>query len=356
MKKLLSVLLFLYISFFIFAQEQQSLPSVAIPSPYMSNDNTSTEFFNKQFIFEFMSNTGVSCTFEMLNIDIPDDTVVTENEYRQQCIEEAEDWEYDYILFSKVWTLSGSLYNASDADTFNLIFKYSLINVSSGRTIKSGLYNLSDTMSLNDILSYISKRILYDLNTVTLEVNKDKKTAAVKAKQKEKEKKTKDEYEEQEEMIQKPRRHEIYAMNGFLKPSVRMLSFVSFIAGYSFIPYKFFDFGGAIFLGGGSIDDKLTFENVGFDQFYFGTNTYLNFFLPGFVVEPSIGVKLELSYIVNGALDLYIPISLGMRIHLHKNNYIKIGCDIQFTTFNIMQNEWQNNYLIGLWIGYAKKL
>ena len=355
LKKYLAFFLLIYNSVFLYSQEVPVIPRVGIPSPYMSNDNTSTEFFNKQFIFEFISNTGISCTFEMLNVEMPDDAVISENEYLQQCLEEAEDMEYDYILFSKVWTLSGKLYNAVNTDAFNLIFKYSLINVSSGRNIKSGLYNLSDTMSLNDILSYISKRILYDINTVTLEVSKDKKNTAVKAKKKVKEKKEKDEYEEQES-IRKPYRHEIYVMNGFLKPSVRMLSFFSFMAGYSFIPYKFFDFGGAMFLGGGSIDDKLTFANVGFDKMYLGTNTYLNFFLPGFVFEPSIGVKLELSYIVNNTLDLYIPISLGMRIDLHKGNYLKLCCDIQFTTFNIFANEWQNNYLIGLWIGYAKKL
>ena len=67
-------------------------------------------------------------------------------------------------------------------------------------------------------------------------------------------------------------------------------------------------------------------------------------------------MKLELCYVINKELDLYIPIDIGLRIYLRKENYLKINAVFQFTSFDIFKTDWHNNYLIGIYFGYAKKI
>lgn len=356
MKKIYLTIIFLFCFGLLFAQENKRVPVIAIAAPYMSNDNTFTEFFNKQFAFEFFSSDNNLYEFEIIHTDYDDYTLIPMHQYLEECKKTAYSQNYDYMLFSRVYTLDGSIYNDDLSSKSYIIFKYDLINIYQNKITKSDIYNLDDGYTLNEVLSYISKKIIFDLNNTALEVteqdtkkNQNEKTPEKKESEEPKEVQ---EYEEN----QKPKKHEIYVQNGFCKISPRMMSFFSFNVGYNFIPYKFFDLGGSFFLGGGSREDKFDFSKLSFDKFYFGTNTGLNFFLPGFVVEPSIGFKVELSYMVGGDLDLYIPIDMGFKFNLHKNNYLKINFDFQFTTFNVLKNQWQNNYLIGVWIGYGKKI
>ncbi len=355
MKKTCLAIIFLFCICLIFAQEEKRIPVIAIPAPYMSNDNTFTEFFNKQFAFEFFSSDSNLYEFEIIHTDYDDYTLVTMQQYFEECKQTSYSKNYDYMLFSKVYTLDASVYNDDLSSKKYIIFKYDLIDLNTDKITKSGIYNLDDGYTLNEVLSYISKKIIFDLNNTPLEITEQdiKKIQNEKAdEKKEEEPREVQQYEEN----QKPKKHEIYVQNGFLKTTPKMMSFLSLCIGYNFIPYKFFDLGGSFFFGGGSSEDKFDFSKLSFDRFYLGTSTGLNFFLPGFAVEPSVGFKVELAYLIKGDLDLYIPIDMGFKFNLHKHNYLKINFDFQFTTFNILQNRWQNNYLIGIWIGYGKKI
>ena len=307
-------------------------PSIGIASPYTINNNAATIFFNKQFTFELMSNIILdSYNFEVVITENIRNEILYYNQSKEFVIEK----NYDYLFFSKVYTLEKFLF-----------LKIVIVNPYSDEIIFSKLFKLKNDFNINETLSEVTKNIIKILDDLNLPQIKVKKIKVEKQ-------------EEKDDILlelQKKLKNEFYIQNGFLKTTPKVISFLNWYFGYNFSPFKFFDLGGGFFYGCGKIERKFNFSNINNEYFFIGTNTGISFFLPGFIVEPLIGVKLELCYVINKELDLYIPIDIGLRIYLRKENYLKINAVFQFTSFDIFKTDWHNNYLIGIYFGYAKKI
>ena len=135
------------------------------------------------------------------------------------------------------------------------------------------------------------------------------------------------------------------------------MSFFNWYMGYNFIPFKFVRIEGAFFLGAGGIENRFDFKNINyFENFFLGTYGAFYFFLSGFFIEPFAGFKIEISYVVNDFVYFYMPIDFGLRIFMSKKDSIRIDSNFQFSAFNINKVEWENFFIIGFLIGYARKI
>lgn len=333
MKKIFYFFILIYSVSFINSEENAKV-YIGISSPFMKTNNATAKFFNKQFIFEFLSNeTEVKFNFVILN----DYDTTDIDEFYQMIKKEALEKQIDYILFSETYTINNSV-----------ILKCSLINPYEDSVLFIKNFRSKNDYTINDFITTASIEMFQILNNYPLTIIKQKKIII---------KDTKEDDDLALE-IKANTKHEIMVSNGFLKTTPRVMSFVHSFYGYYYSPVNFFSLGGGFLWGFGVSDDKLTF-NYNVDSpniFFIGTSTGINFHISGYIVEPFVGLKIELCYTIDKYLDLYIPIETGIKIHIRKMNFLSIYNSFQFTAFNLFNYKWENVYIIGINIGYVKKI
>ncbi|HPK61820.1 MAG TPA: hypothetical protein PK426_05175 [Spirochaetota bacterium] len=333
MKKILSFLILIYFVSFICSEENPKA-YIGVSSPFMKTDNATAKFFNKQFIFEFLSNeTEVKYNFVILN----DYETTNNDEFYRLIKKEAFEKQIDYILYGETYTINNSV-----------ILKCSLINPYDDSILFMKNFRSKNDYTINDFLTTVSIELFKILNNSTLTIIKQKKAIVKDAK----------EDDDLSLEIKANTKHEIMVFNGFLKTTPRVISFVHSFYGYYFSPINFFSLGGGLFWGFGINDDRLLF-NYSIDSsksFFIGTSTGISFHISGYAVEPFVGLKIGLCYTIDKYLDLYIPIETGIKIHIRKMNFFSIYNSFQFTAYNLFNYKWENIYIIGINIGYAKKI
>ncbi len=333
MKKLLYFLILIYSTSFICSAENENV-YIGISSPFMKTNNATSKFFNKQFIFEFLSNEiEVKYNFIILN----DYETTDIDEYYQLIKKESIEKQIDYILYSETYTINNSV-----------ILKCSLVNPYEDSILYIKNFRSKNDYTINDFLTSASIEMFQIINNYPLTIIKQKKVIIKDIK----------EDEDLALEIKANTKHEIMVFNGFLKTTPRVLSFIHSFYGYNFSPVNFFSLGGGVFWGFGVNDDKLLFnyDTGSPNSFYIGTNTGIDFHISGYIVEPFVGLKIELCYTIDKYLDLYIPIETGIKIHIRKMNFFCIYNSFQFTAFNLFNYKWENAYIIGINIGYVKKI
>lgn len=309
---------------------------IGISPPYKKNTTSFTVFYNKQFIFEFLANyENEDYKIEIINpIDFN-----SENEYYEKAIEMVFEKEVDYLLFSVVYEI----------DTY-FIFKVILIDPYNENIIFNKMFK-------EEKVSFFNEKLLLNINEL-IKILKDISLQKVYKKnifnKKNIKKKEEDLFSFENKDLSK---HEIFVQNGFLKIQPKIMSFFNYYIGYNFTPFKFFKIEGTFFLGSGDLISNFEFKsNNYFSNFFFGTYGAFYFFLSGFFIEPFAGCKIELSYIVNDFVYFYLPIDFGIRIFVSKKDCIRIDSNFQFSAFNINKLIWENFFIIGFLIGYARKI
>ena len=335
-KKVLGIISFIFFVSFLYSEEGIL---IGISSPYLRNESSETVFFEKNFNFELLFNYSDNYySFEIFNTDIN----AEESRYLRNLKREAIKIECDYILHSVIYS----------SKTY-LFYKVQLISPYTDTVFFNKLYSKKIDFALSEFLTECSLDIINKLNSLSL--TKVKKNTFKRDYEKEK-----SEEEKLEEFVAKYK-HEIFFSNTFFKNHASTMSFLELFTGYGFSPFNFFSVEAGMFLGGGSLDKTLAMLDTGINRFYVGWFAGFNFYAR-FVVEPSIGMRFELNYLQGDAFYFTIPVDVGLKIYINPKNAVRINTSFQFTALNLqrvvdeIQPWWENNYIIGFMIGYAKKL
>ena len=304
--------------------------TISISHPYMRNQSVNTIFFNKQFVFEFLSLYNADVQIEILSSD----DSVSETEYKLDCIEGAKLNDSDYLIYS---VISG-YYN-------NIFLKVNIINVWTGELLLYKFYSSKVEYGIDEVLTEVVSKIIDSIKELKLT-----KIAKIVTKNK----KEKNLYASSE---QTPNyKHEIFIQSGILKNHPTVMSFLNLYLGYNFSPFEIFNIEGALFLGTGYYEKKFNFGYDIFNDFFIGTYAAFRFFLKG-KVEPSIGLRGEFSYlVVHKVLSVALPIDVGIKIYINNENLIRINSSFQFNYFDIFIGKWVESWTVGVLVGYARKL
>jgi hypothetical protein len=325
----ISILLFI-INLFCISQEKVV---IGISSPFMKNQDVNTIFIHKQFVFELLSNyNSEKYNIEIITSEISDD----EKLYLKNCKLESRKIDIDYLLYSVVYTINS-----------NIIFKILLINPYEDNVILTKIFNEKSYLNINEILSEKTQEIINMIE--------EKELVKVKNKQKTKDEINKNESQNKQNEVKKELKHEIFLSNGFFKNTPLANSLFTWYIGYNFTPFKFLSVETSFYWGGGSFGKEFNFTSSTFDEFLLGGYTGLYFFIDN-IVSPQFGIRLEFSYIVNRDAYFFIPIDLGLKIFITRENVLRINSTFQFTYLNFGNLIWEKSYIIGLIIGYARKL
>jgi len=304
---------------------------ISISPPYMKNQSVNTNFFNRQFVFEFLSSYNGDFQMEILSNE---EDFASEKEYKIDCIEKAKQNNSDYLIYSVI----------SGYDN-NIFLKMIIINVWTNEVLSYKFYNSKVLYGIDEVLTEFVDKIIGNLKELNL-VKSVKKII--------KQKKEKDPYKNS---IQTPNyKHEIFVQSGILKNHPLVISFFNLYSGYNFTPFDIFNIEAAIFFGTGYYEREFNFGYNIFDDFFIGTYTAFRFFIKG-PLEPSIGLRVEFSYLtVKSILSVSLPIDAGIKIYINSENLIKINSSFQFNYFDIFIGKWVNSWTVGVLIGYARKL
>jgi hypothetical protein len=295
----------------------------------MKNQEVNSIFYHSQFIFELLSNnTNEKYLFEALNVDNKE----SESEYIRICIEESQKNKFDYLLYSDVYTIHNIIY-----------FKVVLKNPYNDEIVIDLLYSEKNDFYVNEYLTENAKEIIQKINDLNLQKVKNKKV------------KFKEDQVTQEIEVKEPSKHEVFIMNGFFKNNPTIMSLFSWYLGYDYSPIRNFNIESAFFWGSGYTENSMEFKSEFFSEFFFGTYASIHLFLPG-IIEPSLGIRIETGYLINENAYLSLPIDMGIKIYMTKKNVLKINSSFQYTYFNINNRVWENNFIIGIIIGYAWKI
>ncbi len=334
MKKFL-VLLFLIVHMFYIFSEENLL--IGISSPFLRNENSSTMFYNKQFSFEILfKNNSDKISYEIINIDEID--IEKESEYIKTCKRIAINNGYDYLLYSSVYS----------NDLF-LFFKVQLLNPYTDDVIFIKLFIKKIDYTLSETISDCSEEIINVINSSSLDRIQGKNLFKENIKKEEG-------AEEQLDQYATRFKHEIFFLNSFLKNHSNTVSLVEIYSGYNFSPFDFFSIEAALFWGYGFKDSDLSFSKITEEtNFFIGQSAGFYFNLP-LIVEPSLGLRLEINYIINDHFYFTFPIDLGLKIYIRQKHAIRINTSFQFITYDINDFKWSYNFMIGFMVGYALKI
>ncbi|HOV15708.1 MAG TPA: hypothetical protein PK771_15575 [Spirochaetota bacterium] len=332
MKKTFFFIFYFFILFFTFAQEVKEKIVIGIAPPLIRNKNVTTIFMNRQFIFEFLS---------LFPDNIYDVEILTpkvsenENEYLNNSFNEGFKIEVDYIAVSKVYIVNNKIF-----------FEFNIINPYNNIVYFSSLYSKTMTENMNDFLLEITDKIIKSINQLKLEKIKNKNSNI-----KKKNIDNVDKIVEDKTFY----KHEVFILNAFLKNTPKIMSFLSWYIGYNFTPFNFFNVETGLFLGTGFKENEFSFDKIGINDFFVGGFGSVGFFIPG-IIQPSINLRLEFGYIVNDIAFFSLPVDLGIKIFVTKENVIRINSSFQFNYLSFNSLLWEKNYIIGIMVGYARKI
>jgi hypothetical protein len=299
-------------------------------SPFIEQESAATIFYHKQFQFELLSR----FENELYDVELlQTDNNIEYSDHVREMKRQVLDSGYDYLLYSHVYLLDDYI-----------AFSLELVNPYTDIIQKSWVFNEKRGFTINESLSQNTTIILNDIYNLDLKKIKNKVTV-------EKIEEPDDPLEEVKENY----KHELFLMNGFLKNHPGIMSVLSWYTGYSFSPYDFLRLEAGFFAGAGFQVDQFNFDSFAVNQPYIGGYAGLFIYFKG-IFEPTIGVRLEFSYIFNEEAYLSLPVDVGFRIYLNPRNALRIGSSFQFTTFSFNALEWKNRFTIGVLFGYARKL
>ena len=306
---------------------------IGIFPPYIRNESPATMFYYKNYVFEFLFNNDKNkYLVEIINVE----TASEESLYLKNCKEEIRQEGVDYFLYATVQSTDDYLF-----------FNVQLLNPYNNEVVFSKFFTQKIDYAINDSLSESVKKIIKTLK------KHDLKRAKVKVFTK-KENKTKKE-EDGFKPLKIKYKHEVFFLNGFLKNHPNIMSFLEIYSGYNFSPFDFFCVESGIFLGLGYEDANFYIRNIIYEDFFLGTYFAFYFYLSGFI-EPSVGLRLDFTYILNKNIRLTLPIDFGVKFYIKNKNAIRFNTSIQFICYDFETLQWQNNFLIGFLIGYARKI
>lgn len=332
MKK--SILLILYIIFnlSLFSEENNEKTVIGIAPPFMKVKNVNTMFFHRQFIFEFLSDFPE--TIYDLEILSPSNSE-NEIDYLSSCISQGFKFEVDYIIITKVYSIDE-----------NVFFEFNVLNPYNNRIVFSKFYDNANIPNINEFLIDTSEKIVRLLSLKEFPKIKQKGHFV----SKKNEDKTKNLVEDKTFY-----KHEVFVMHGFFKNTPRVMSFLSCYMGYNFTPFNFFNIEASFFFGEGYKENNFSFDNINLNSFYLGGYGSFCFFIPG-IVQPGISLRFEVSYIINDIVCFSIPLDLGIKFFVTKENVLRISSSFQFNYLNTTTLEWDKNFIIGIMVGYARKI
>lgn len=334
MKKYIILALLVIVYFNIFSEDNII---IGISPPFLRNESSSTMFYNKQFSFEMLfKNESEIFTLEIINIDDPDNKI--ESVYIKSSKDNTINNTYDYLLYSSVY--SNNLF---------LFFKVQLLNPYNNDVVFVKMFVKKIDYTIGETISECSDEILEMIKNSNLVKIKNKNTFKTKIN---KEKTS----EEQLDSYAMKFKHEIFFLNSFLKTHANFVSFLELYSGYNFSPFDFFSIEGAFFFGWGFKDTDFSFINVNMNSFLIGQSAGIYLFLPFTIVEPSVGLRAEINYIILDHFYFTFPIDFGLKIYINQKHAIRINTSFQFIVLDINEVSWKNNFLIGFMIGYARKL
>ncbi len=313
---------------------------IGITKPFLKNEKTETLFYHNHFTFEIIFNYEETdqFKFDILNLNIAKGT--KEADYYKSSLDASLEKNLDYLLYSTIYSNDSYLF-----------LNVQLINLYEKNVIYSKLYSHKIDFSINDNLSEIAINILQTFKNMKLENVKDKHV--IKKKKKDSEEKDVESFFFNESVQRS--KHEIFFLNGFIKNHPGIISFLEFITGYNFSPFEFFSIEGAFFIGGGYLANSIAFGRIDINKLFLGGYASFNFFLSGFI-EPSVGLRFELTYIFKEVLYFTFPIDAGLKINVNNKNSIRFNFSFQFTSYNFNELKWSSNFIIGLMFGYARKI
>ena len=309
---------------------------IGISPPYLRTENSATIFYKKQFSFEILFNSNSDrFNFEILDIGEPEDN--KESLYLKECKKNTINNGYDYLLYSSVYS-----------NDFYLFFKVQLLNPYDDDVIFLKIFVKKIDYKISETISECSDEIIKNLSNYKL--------VEIQRKELYREKVKEEGNEEQLDQYAVKFKHEIFYLNSFFKNHSNMLSLFEIYSGYNFSPFDFFSIEAAFFLGFGFKDTDLSFSQFEEGNYFFiGQSAGFNFYLP-FKVEPSLGLRFEINYIVLDHVYFTFPIDLGLKVYITQKDAIKFNTSFQFITFDINDLSWEKNFMIGFMIGYARKI
>ncbi len=304
--------------------------TISIAPPYMKNSSVNTIFFNRQFVFEFLSLYESDNQTEIL----PYKNYTSERDYKLQCIEDAKNSDSDYLVYSSVYGHDNNVY-----------LKTNIINIWTNEVLLYKFYNTKIEYAADEVLTESISEIIRDINNLHLTKTVRKVTKKVKEK---------DPYADSK---QAPNyKHELFVQSGFFKNHPIVMSFFNLYSGYNFTPFDIFNIEAALFFGTGYYEKEFNFDYNLFSDFFVGTSAAFRFFIKG-PIEPNVGLRVEFSYvIVKNVLLVSLPIDAGIKIYIDNENLIKINTSFQFNYFDIFLGRWVNSWTLGVMVGYARKL
>ena len=336
-KKLKKFIILTFVLIQIFNIFSEDKVIIGISPPYLRTENSATIFYNKQFSFELLFNSDSDkFNFEILNISELEKN--KESLYLKECKKNTINNGYDYLLYSSVYS-----------NAFFLYFKVQLLSPYNDDVIFLKIFIKKIDYKISETISECSDEIIKNLSNNKLEKIQRKELYMEKAKEEE-------DPEEQLDQYAIKFKHEFFFLNSFFKNHSNMLSLFEIYSGYNFSPFDFFSIEAAFFLGFGFKDADLSFSqfNEG-NNFFIGQSAGFNFYLP-FKVEPSLGLRFEINYIILDHVYFTFPIDLGIKVYITQKDAIKFNTSFQFITFDIIDLSWEKNFMIGFMIGYARKI
>lgn len=340
MKKFFIIFFLIFIFVECYSQE---IITVGISSPFLKNESPVTRFYNKHFAFEILFNyVGESFKFEILTLDKDD----IEGNFLKNCKKESINIKSDYLLYSTV----------QSSESF-LFFKVQLINPYSDVVFLSKYYVRKIDYTVNEALSDSVDEIIDLMHSIKIPKVERKFLSKIGNKD--------DQEEEIFSEVNIRKKHEIFFLNGFFRNHSGIMSFFELCTGYNFAPFDFFSVEGAFFIGAGEVNTLFDINDIGLSKMFLGGYAAFFFFLSG-IVEPSVGLKFELNYIHGDHLRFTFPIDFGLKIYINNDNVIRLNSSFQFICFKfdiqtideiiINNSVWENNFIVGLSLGYARKI
>lgn len=333
MKKIITALCVIFIN--LYAHSSNAV-SICLSPVYIVNDNAVTLFYNKHFSFEILFSYEQNDRYEVEILAVDYDE--NENKYLRQCKAKAVENGFDYLLYSNVYSSEK-----------NLFFKVQLINPYNNIIEFSNLYVKNNDYSINESLAECAGDIIETLNSKELKQN-EKLVFTVK-------KNRVEDITNKESVFQSRMKysHEVFVLNGFFKTHANVMTFMEICTGYNFTPFDFFAIEGALFLGMGDPDSNIELNKLTYKNFFIGTYIAFNIYYSG-IVEPNVGLRLEIDYVVQNDVYFSIPFDFGLKFYINSGHAIRINSSFQFTCFNLATMAWENNFVVGFFIGYAKKI
>lgn len=330
MKKKFLLLILLFTINYIYSRE---IINYGISYPFIQNETSEIIFLNKQFPFEIIfNNENEQNQYNLIRLD----EEVNETKYLDLLKEYTINENYDYLILSNIYSNDNYIF-----------FNIKLINPYSDIIIFSKLFINKIDYTINEFLTETVKKVLAEIDNLNLG-----KPEKFKIKEKDDEKK----FDFVKTNIKF--KHEIFILNGFFKNHSYSLSFLDLMVGYNFIPFDYFSIESGLFAGIGNSNKDFNINEININSGYLGIFGSFYFFIPA-IVEPRVGIRFEFTYIIKNYFYFSFPIDFGLKIYINEKNIIRIDSSFQFTSLQFKSVEeigWQRDYIIGIMIGYAKKI